>query len=55
MAARHFGHQVGGRRRDDDEIGVARQPDMADVELALRIEQIGVGALAARARRRQAA
>ena len=47
MAARHLGDQVGGRRRDDDEIGVARQADMADVELALRIEQVGIGALAA--------
>ena len=41
-----FRDQVGGRRRDHDEIGVARQADMADVELALRIEQIGIGALA---------
>ncbi len=46
MAARDFRDQVGGRRRDDDEIGVARQADMADVEFALRIEQIGIGALA---------
>ena len=44
MAARHLGHQVGGRRRDHDEIGLARQPDMADVELARRIEQVGEGA-----------
>ena len=47
MATGHFRHEIGGRRRDDDEIGVARQADMADVELALRIEQIGIGALAA--------
>ena len=47
MAARHLGHQIGRRWRDDDEIGVARQANMADVELALRIEQIGEGALAA--------
>ena len=46
MAARHFRNQIGGRRRNDDDIGVARQPDMADVEFALRIEQIGIGALA---------
>ena len=39
---RHLGHQVGGGRRDDDQIAVARQPDMADVELAPRIEQVGV-------------
>ena len=47
MAARHFRHEIGGRRRDHDEIGVARQANMTDVELALRIEQIGIGALAA--------
>ena len=47
MAARHLRHQIGGGRRDHDQIGVARQPDMADVEFALRIEQIRIGALAA--------
>ena len=46
MAAGHFGDQIGGRRRHHDEIGVAREADMADVEFALRIEQIGIGALA---------
>ena len=55
MAARHLRDQVGGRRRDHDEVGVARQADMADIEFALRIEQIGIGALAGAARRRQAA
>ena len=39
--------QIGGRRRDHNEIGVARKANMADVELALRIEQISIGALAA--------
>ena len=43
---RHLGDQVGSRRRNDDEICVARQADMPDIELALRIEQIGIGALA---------
>ena len=47
MAARHLCHEVGGRRRDDDEVGVAGEANMADVELALRVEQVGVGALAA--------
>ena len=28
------------------DVGIARQADMADVELALRIEQIGIGAFA---------
>ena len=46
MALRHLRHQVGGRRRHHDQIAVARQADMAGVELALGIEQIGVGALA---------
>ena len=46
MAARHVRHQVGGRRRDDDEIGVAGEANMTDIEFALRIEQIGIGALA---------
>ena len=53
MAAGHLRHQIRRRRRDDDEIGVARQPNMADVEFALRIEQIGVGALAAQRAGRQ--
>ena len=40
MAARHLGHEVRGRGRDHDEIGLAREPDVADIELACRIEQI---------------
>ena len=46
MAVRHLGHQVGGGRRDDDQVGVAREPDMADIELALRVEQVGEDVLA---------
>ena len=46
VAARHLGHQVGGRGRDDDQVGVARQADVADVELARRVEQVGEDALA---------
>ena len=46
MAARHFRDQVGGRRRDNDQIGIAREANVADVEFALRIEQVGIGALA---------
>ena len=41
-----FRHQIGGRRRDHDQIGLARQPDVADIELTPRIEQIGEHALA---------
>ena len=51
VAARHLGHQIGGRGRDHDQIGFARQPDMADIELARGIEQVGEDALAATARR----
>ena len=47
MAARHLRQQIGRRRRNDDEIGVAGETNMADVELAVRIEQIGENALAA--------
>ena len=47
MAAGHFCHEVGGRGRDDDEIAVAREADVADIEFALRIEQVGEGVLAA--------
>jgi hypothetical protein len=47
MAARHLRQQIGRRRRDDNEIGVARQTNVADIELAVRIEQVGENALAA--------
>jgi hypothetical protein len=35
---RHLGHQVSRRRRHDDEIGVAGEPDMADVEFGHGVE-----------------
>ncbi len=47
VAARHLRQQVRRRRRHDDEIGVARQTNMTDVELAVRIEQVGMNAFAA--------
>ncbi len=53
MAARHLGHEIGGRRRDHDEIGVAREPDMADVELGAGVEQVEMGALAGNGAGRQ--
>ena len=40
-AAGELGHQIGGGRRDDDQIGFARQPDMADIMLVLAVEEIG--------------
>ncbi len=55
MAVRHFRHQVGGRRRDHDQIAVAREPDMADVELALADRTGRYRRARRRARRRRAA
>ncbi len=45
MTLRHLRHQVRGRRRHHDQIALARETDMAGVELALGIEQIGIAAL----------
>ncbi len=42
----HFGNQVGGRRCHHDQISVAREPDMTDVEFAHHIEQIDERGLA---------
>ena len=50
---RHSGDEVGGRRRDHDHVGIARHADMADVKLALRIEQIGMGTLPRQRARRK--
>ncbi len=41
MAACHLGHQVGGRGRHHDRVGVAREPDMPDIKLARGVEQVG--------------
>ena len=46
VAVRHLGHQIGRRGRDDHDVGVACEPDMTDVELELRVEQVRVGRLA---------
>ena len=46
MAARHFRDQIGGRRRHDNKVGIAGEPNVADIEFALWIEQIGIGAFA---------
>ncbi len=53
MPARELGHEIGGRGRDHDEIDLARQPDVADVELASRIEQVREHALPRKRARRQ--
>ena len=46
VAADHFRHQIGGRRRDHDQIGFAREANMTDVELAAGVEQVGEHAVA---------
>ena len=40
-AVRHLAHEIGGRRRDHDQVGLARQPDMTDIVLVLAVEQLG--------------
>ena len=44
MATRHFRDQIGGCRRHDNKVGIAGKPNVADIEFALWIEQIGIGA-----------
>ena len=53
MAARHLRHQVGGGRRDHDQVGLARQPDVADLALVVEIEQVDEDAIAGQRRDRQ--
>ena len=43
---RHLGQKVGGRRRDDDEVGLAREADVADLVLVVEVEEILEDALA---------
>ena len=54
VAAGHLGHQVGGRGRHHDEVGLAREPDVADVELG-RGSNRSVKARSPEARRPRAA
>ncbi|CKZ94908.1 Uncharacterised protein [Mycobacterium tuberculosis] len=44
MALRHLGHQIGGGRGDDNQVGIAGEADMSGVELALCVEQVRVAA-----------
>jgi hypothetical protein len=46
MAVRHLGDQVGGGGCDDEEVGRARQGDMADIGLVRQREQVGEAFLA---------
>ena len=41
VAVGELGHQVGGGWCDDDQIGLARQADMADIMLVLAVEEVG--------------
>ena len=53
MAVGHLRHDVRCGRRDDDQIGLARETDMADIEFVIGIEQIGKHALAGNGAGRQ--
>ena len=46
MPSRHLRHEIGGGRRDDDEVRVAGELDMADIGLVLAVEEIRMRALA---------
>ena len=41
MAARHLSEQIGRCRRDDDEVGLARQANVSDLLLVAEIEEVG--------------
>ena len=45
MAAGHLGDEVCGGRRHHDQVGLARQADVADLALVVEIEQLGEDAL----------
>ena len=57
MPAGHLGHEVGGGRGDDDQIGIAGQADVADLALVVEAEEVGehplVGQRADRQRRHE--
>ena len=41
MAAGHLRHQIGGGRGHHDQIGLAREADVADLALVIEVEKIG--------------
>ena len=53
VAARHLRQQVGGGRRHHDQVGLARQADVADLALVVEIEQLGEDAVAGQRADRQ--
>ncbi len=53
VAARHLGQQVGGGRRHHDQVGLAREADVADLALVVEVEQLGEDALVGQRAHRQ--
>ena len=53
LAGRHLRHEIGGRRRDDHEVGRARQLDMPHLGLVGQAEEIVMNLAAATGRHRQ--
>src|SRR3546814_948383 len=53
LSRRHLREQVGGRRRDDDQIGLARELDMPHLDLVFEVEEAGVDLVLAQGRKRQ--
>ncbi len=49
----HFRQKVGRRRRNDDKIGIPRQPDVSDLAFIVEIEQVGEHPLVGQRPRRQ--
>lgn len=46
LPGRHFGDDIGDCRRDDDQIGLARQPDMAHLAFVGERKEVGIDLLA---------
>ena len=53
MTAGHLGQQVGSGRRHHDQVGLARQANVADLALVVEVEQLGEHALVAERTDRQ--
>ena len=53
VAAGHLGQEVGGGGRHHDQVGLAREADVADLALVVEVEQVGEDALVAQRRHRQ--
>ncbi len=53
VSAGHARHQVGGRRCNDDQIGIAGEPDVADFAFVIEIEEFGEDAFVGQRRDRE--